>query len=115
MASRSAGKDSRRCLSAQDVDLGACPCACSDWNRPDYYAQLAKAGGVAVNPQGPETSFDPFEPNEKKHVHRGGSFLCSDQYCSRYIVGTRGKGEVNTGINHLGFRCVKSAEQVATK
>jgi len=42
-------------------------------------------------------------------------FLCNDQYCSRYIVGTRGKGEVNTGINHLGFRCVKSAEQVATK
>jgi len=93
----------------------ACPCACSDWNRPDYYAQLAKAGGVAVNPQGPETSFDPSEPNEKKHVHRGGSFLCNDQYCSRYIVGTRGKGEVNTGTNHLGFRCVKSAEQVATK
>jgi formylglycine-generating enzyme required for sulfatase activity len=74
-----------------------------------------KAGGVAVNPQGPETSFDPSEPNEKKHVHRGGSFLCNDQYCSRYIVGTRGKGEVNTGTNHLGFRCVKSAEQVATK
>jgi formylglycine-generating enzyme len=115
VASRSAGKDSRRCLSAQDVDLGACPCACSDWNRPDYYAQFAKAGGVAVNPQGPETSFDPFEPNEKKHVHRGGSFLCDDQYCSRYIVGTRGKGEVNTGTNHLAFRCVKSAEQLATK
>jgi hypothetical protein len=33
-----------------------------------------KAGGVAINPQGPETSFDPSEPNEKKHVHRGGSF-----------------------------------------
>jgi formylglycine-generating enzyme len=46
-------------------------------------------------------------PNEKKRVHRGGSFLCNDQYCSRYIVGTRGKGEVNTGTNHLGFRCVK--------
>jgi len=47
-------------------------------------------------------------PNEKKRVHRGGSFLCNDQYCSRYIVGTRGKGEVNTGTNHLGFRCVKN-------
>jgi len=43
-------------------------------------------------------------------VHRGGSFLCNDQYCSRYIVGTRGKGEINTGTNHLGFRCVKSPE-----
>jgi len=80
----------------------------SDWYRPDYYAQLAAAGGVARNPQGPDSAFDPSEPTEKKKVHRGGSFLCTDQYCSRYIVGTRGKGEVSTGTNHLGFRCVKS-------
>jgi formylglycine-generating enzyme required for sulfatase activity len=54
---------------------------------------------------------DPAEPNEPKHAHRGGSFLCNDQYCSRYIVGTRRKSEVNTGPNHLSFRCVKSARQ----
>jgi len=81
---------------------------CSDWYRPDYYKILADKGGVTNNPQGPDSPFDPAEPNEKKRVHRGGSFLCNDQYCSRYIVGTRGKGEVNTGTNHLGFRCVKS-------
>ena len=79
----------------------------SDWYRPDYYQQLAAAGGVTRNPQGPDSSFDPAEPNDKKKVHRGGSFLCTDQYCSRYVVGTRGKGEVSTGTNHLGFRCVK--------
>lgn len=79
----------------------------SDWYRPDYYQQLVSAGGVARNPKGPTTSFDPDEPKEPKKVHRGGSFLCTDQYCSRYIVGTRGKGEVSTGTNHLGFRCVK--------
>ena len=83
---------------------------CSDWYRPDYYAQLAKIDKVPINPQGPDSPFDPAEPNEKKRVHRGGSFLCNDQYCSRYIVGTRGKGEVNTGTNHLGFRCVKSGQ-----
>ena len=81
---------------------------CSDWYRHDYYAQLAKAGDLTINPKGPDTPFDPSEPEEKKRVHRGGSFLCNDQYCSRYIVGTRGKGEVNTGTNHLGSRCVKS-------
>src|SRR5207244_1697233 len=69
---------------------------CSDWYRPDYYKTLANKGGVANNPQGPDSPFDPSEPNEKKRVHRGGSFLCNDQYCSRYIVGTRGKGEINT-------------------
>ena len=80
---------------------------CSDWYRADYYATLAAPGGVARNPQGPDSPFDPAEPREKKRVHRGGSFLCTDQYCTRYMVGTRGKGEITTGSNHLGFRCVK--------
>ena len=79
----------------------------SDWYRADYYQQLATAGGVTRNPQGPDSPYDPEEPTEKKRVHRGGSFLCTDQYCSRYAVGTRGKGEVTTATNHLGFRCVK--------
>ncbi|MFH0341884.1 MAG: formylglycine-generating enzyme family protein [Chromatiales bacterium] len=78
----------------------------SDWYRPDYYGQLAAAGGVARNPKGPDSPYDPSEPTEKKRVHRGGSYLCTDQYCSRYMVGTRGKGEISTGTNHLGFRCV---------
>ena len=80
----------------------------SDWYRPDYYAQLATAGSISRNPPGPADPYDPAEPSEKKRVHRGGSFLCTDQYCSRYMVGTRGKGEADTGTNHLGFRCVKS-------
>jgi sulfatase modifying factor 1 len=80
----------------------------SDWYRPDYYKQLASVGGVARNPKGPDAPFDPAEPSEKKKTHRGGSFLCTDQYCSRYMVGTRGKGEVSTGTNHLGFRCVST-------
>ena len=67
----------------------------SDWYRPDYYQQLASTGDVARNPPGPGTPFDPSEPTEKKRVHRGGSFLCTDQYCSRYMVGTRGKGETS--------------------
>ena len=50
-------------------------------------------GGVARNPTGPSDSFDPDEPGQNKRVHRGGSFLCTDQYCSRYMVGTRGKGD----------------------
>jgi formylglycine-generating enzyme required for sulfatase activity len=79
----------------------------SDWYHPDYYAQLASAGSVARNPRGPGTAFDPSEPSVQKRVHRGGSFLCTDQYCSRYMVGTRGKGEGSTGTNHVGFRLVK--------
>ena len=55
----------------------------SDWYRPDYYARLAASGGVSKNPQGPDTSVNPDEPGVKKRVHRGGSYLCTDEYCSR--------------------------------
>ena len=81
---------------------------CSDWYRPDYYETLQAASRVARNPPGPDDSLDPAEPGVPKRVQRGGSFLCTDQYCTRYMVGSRGKGEPSTGSNHLGFRCVRS-------
>lgn len=84
----------------------------SDWYRPDYYARLKLSGvSIARNPPGPDAPYDPAEPNEKKRVHKGGSFLCTEQYCTRYMIGTRGKGEVTTGSNHVGFRCVKVASE----
>jgi len=85
---------------------------CSDWYRPDTYArQVAEAGDQVIrNPHGPaeDESIDPQEPGVAKRVQRGGSFLCTDQYCTRYMVGSRGKGAVDTGSNHLGFRCVRT-------
>lgn len=80
----------------------------NDWYSPTYYEELSKTGKVTKNPQGPEAYNDPTDPTEKKRVHRGGSFLCTDQYCTRYMVGTRGKGEIRSAANHVGFRCVKS-------
>jgi formylglycine-generating enzyme required for sulfatase activity len=82
----------------------------SDWYRADYYSTLAEQGGIARNPQGPASSLDPSEPDQPKRVQRGGSFLCTDQFCTRYMVGTRGKGEVRSATNHVGFRCVKDAK-----
>ncbi len=81
----------------------------TDWYRPDYYRTLVMQSPVARNPQGPADSLDPSEPGVKKKVHKGGSFLCTDQYCARYIAGSRGKGEPGTGSNHLGFRLVRDA------
>jgi formylglycine-generating enzyme required for sulfatase activity len=80
---------------------------CSDWYRPDTYAEDHR-DGVAVDPRGPDSSFDPAEPGQPKRVQRGGSFLCSDGYCARYVVGTRGKGEASSATNHIGFRCVRA-------
>src|SRR5262249_51939742 len=79
---------------------------CADWYRPDYYAVSPFA-----NPQGPPDSYDPSDPDDPsipKRVQRGGSFLCSDLYCVRYLPGARGKGAPDSGASHVGFRCVGS-------
>lgn len=78
---------------------------CADWYRPDYYQVAARR-----NPRGPDDSYDPDEPGIAKRVQRGGSFMCSDQYCVRYRPGARGKGDVKSAAAHLGFRCVRDAK-----
>jgi sulfatase modifying factor 1 len=80
----------------------------SDWYRADYYEGVSQTGKIVSNPQGPSNSFDPQEPSVPKRVQKGGSFLCTDQYCDRYMPGARGKGDPQTATNHIGFRCVRS-------
>jgi formylglycine-generating enzyme required for sulfatase activity len=83
---------------------------CSDWYQPEVYRDPNR---VKQNPAGPSYSYDPSEPTGNammaKRVQRGGSFLCSDGFCSRYKPAGRGKGDVETGQSHVGFRCVKDA------
>ncbi len=76
---------------------------CADWYQPNYYLTSPDK-----NPQGPDSSYDPQEPGFAKRVQRGGSFMCSDMYCRRYLPGARGKGEVTSAAGHIGFRCAKS-------
>lgn len=94
---------------------------CSDLFRPDTYArrmvELDQAGKqgpdrVVVNPAGPSKSYDPRNPNSpESRVHRGGSFLCNDSYCASYRPSARMACPPDTGLQHLGFRCVMSEAQ----
>lgn len=79
----------------------------SDWYRPDYYQTQAARAEAVFNPKGPAVSFDPQEPGVPKRVQKGGSYLCTDQYCTRYMPGTRGRGDPNTATSHVGFRLVR--------
>jgi formylglycine-generating enzyme required for sulfatase activity len=81
-----------------------------DWYRPDAYHDV-RAG--AVDPLGPSASFDPDEPSAKKRVTRGGSFLCSDDYCIGYRPSARMKSTADTGLFHTGFRCVVTPQMLA--
>ena len=78
---------------------------CADYYRNDYYRSLA--GKTTVGPKGPATSYDPEEPYAKKRVIRGGSFLCNESYCTGYRVSRRMKSSEDSGLEHLGFRCVE--------
>ena len=75
----------------------------SDWYHPNYYAM-----SKAKNPRGVSEaeSLDPAEPNLAKRSIRGGSFLCSDNYCSGFRVSARMPADPNSGTVHTGFRCV---------
>ncbi|MCY3001545.1 MAG: formylglycine-generating enzyme family protein [Planctomycetota bacterium] len=74
----------------------------ADWYRPDAYS---KTPADALDPKGPTDSFDPQEPGVAKRVTRGGSFLCSDNYCIGYRPSARMKSSPDTGLFHTGFRC----------
>ena len=77
----------------------------SDWYRPDTYA--SRAGTAVHNPTGPASSYDREAPGMRQKVQRGGSYLCSEHYCRRYLVGSRGKGEIRSTSSNLSFRLVQ--------
>lgn len=79
----------------------------SDWYDKDYYKTLPE-NKITVNPQGPEKSNTSRNQQEKNKTVRGGSFLCNDSYCSSYRVAARMPGEIDSGMSHTGFRCVKN-------
>ena len=79
----------------------------SDWYRGDTRAAQASKSKICYNPTGPKESFDPQEPLTPKRVIKGGSFLCSEQYCSNYRPSARMATAFDSGQEHLGFRCVK--------
>jgi sulfatase modifying factor 1 len=82
---------------------------CADAYDQQAYARQA-GQGVLVNPLG-ERSVDSRNPRSGSRSQRGGSFLCNDQYCSRYRPSARHGLAPDTGMSHVGFRCVSSSSK----
>jgi formylglycine-generating enzyme required for sulfatase activity len=81
---------------------------CSDWYSVNAYARRA-GDEIVDNPAGPERSFDPLRREMPLRTHRGGSFLCNASYCASYRPSARMASSPDTGMAHLGFRCVREA------
>jgi sulfatase modifying factor 1 len=85
-----------------------------EWTADWYDRELhAKHAGLEIvrNPTGPVRTLDPRQPFTPQRVQKGGSFLCHDSYCLRYRPSARHGCAPDTGMSHVGFRCVKSATQ----
>ena len=82
----------------------------SDWYASGHPHIADKPCCVPSNPRGgtPENSLDPAQPQFKvpRKVIKGGSHLCADSYCLRYRPAARRPQMVDTGMTHIGFRCV---------
>lgn len=79
----------------------------ADWYSTNYYKEVQPG---AANPTGPAQPYDAMDPNAPKRVIRGGSFMCSDEYCRGYRVSARMKTTPESGLSNLGFRCARSLQ-----
>lgn len=83
----------------------------SDWWTSRHPEDADKPCCVPQNPRGGdlEGSLDPHQPQFAipRKVIKGGSHLCADSYCLRYRPAARRPQMVDTGMSHLGFRCVR--------
>ncbi len=69
---------------------------CQDWFAEDTYAK-----SPGIDPRGPKTG--------EERVIRGGSWMCSLNYCRGFRVSARSHSSPDTGLNNMGFRCAWSA------
>ena len=79
-----------------------------EWTRDWYRASREPAPACCV-PDAAEASLDPAQPQFRipRKVIKGGSFLCADRYCLRYRPAARRPQMVDTGMSHIGFRCLR--------
>jgi formylglycine-generating enzyme required for sulfatase activity len=80
-----------------------------DWYVENRWADTSPCC-VPRDPRGgtPEDSYDSAQPQFRvpRKVIKGGSFLCADSYCMRYRPAARRPQMIDTGMSHIGFRCI---------
>ena len=68
----------------------------------DWYAARHPSSGCCA----PTTDAGAPPGAVPRKVVKGGSFLCADSYCARFRPAARRPQPIDTGMSHVGFRCV---------
>ncbi len=82
----------------------------TDWYSARHIAATVKACCIPENPRGGPIldSYDPTDLSARipRKVVKGGSHLCAPNYCRRYRPAARHAQPIDSGMSHVGFRCV---------
>ncbi|MFZ0013320.1 MAG: formylglycine-generating enzyme family protein [Acidimicrobiia bacterium] len=82
-----------------------------EWTTDWYQDRSVQPAHSCCSPDGPPNesdSYDPAQPQFRipRKVVKGGSHLCTIQYCFRYRPAARQPQMIDTSTSHIGFRCV---------
>lgn len=70
---------------------------CADWYADDFYKNSSRENPVGA-------------VNGEEKVIRGGSWMCAENFCTNYRVAARSHATPDSGLNNLGFRCVRDKD-----
>lgn len=95
----------------QDGFAGSAPVGCYGPNGYGLYDTTGNVWEWTDTPYGPdrkrdygETGYDPQQPGITVKTLKGGSFLCSDNYCQRFRPAARQAQDITLASSHIGFR-----------
>lgn len=85
-----------------------------EWTSDYYTPRHVRLSDRPVDPQKrrnllARASADEAFPATARRVLKGGSFLCSPEYCLRFRPAARSPQSEDTGMSHIGFRCARDA------
>jgi formylglycine-generating enzyme len=70
---------------------------CADWYADDFYKNSPRENPLGAG-------------NGTERVIRGGSWMCAENFCTNYRVAARSHATPDSGLNNLGFRCVRDKD-----
>jgi formylglycine-generating enzyme required for sulfatase activity len=89
----------------------------TDWFSARHAGDAPSACCIPESPRGGREA-DSYAPGNStaripRKVVKGGSHLCAPNYCRRYRPAARHAQPIDSGMSHVGFRCIIRQQETA--